>query len=123
MSRRTGRGRLHTRRPSFLLQYRKAPSTLVTLLPDVLFAYPAPEDVIVGEFSPLFADLGCATEGGCVEAAEDLEGDFTREYGKGIDANEMRELFGEERELREAAHGEDALKNQRTAWMRRRREI
>lgn len=39
------------------------------------------------------------------------------ENGKGIDTDDVGELVGEERKLRETAHGQQTLENQGTPWM------
>lgn len=83
----------------------------------MLFAYPAPENVVVGKAAPVSADLGCSAERGSVEKGEDLEGYFARKDDKGIDADEMAKLLCEERKLREAAHREDALKDELSPWV------
>ena len=78
----------------------------------MLFAYPAPEDVVVGEGAPASADLGSSAERGGVEQGEDLEGYFAGKDDKGVYADEMAELFCEEGQLGEAAHGEDAAEDE-----------
>ena len=106
-----------------LLKDREAPPALGALLPDVLLADAAPEDVIIGEALPQSADLGGAAEGGRVEIAENLKGDFVREDGEGVYPDQMRELLGEEGELGEAAHGEQAVEDEGPARVGRGREV
>lgn len=86
-------------------------------MPDVLFAYPAPENVVVGKATPVSANLGCSAKRGGVEKGEDLEGYFARKDDKGVDADEMAQLFCEEGKLGEAAHGEDAPKDELSPWV------
>lgn len=80
----------------------------MTLLADMLFAYSPPENVIVCETTPTSAHLCSSAEGSRVEICENLERYLAGQDGKGIDADELAELFGEEGELREAAHCKDA---------------
>ena len=53
-----------------------------------------------------------AAEGDAIEIVESLEGDLARQGGEGIDADVERELLGEVGEQEEAAHGEDAAKDE-----------
>lgn len=86
---------------------------------NVLFAYFAPENVVICESTPSSTHLCCSTEGNGVEMCEDLEGYFAGENGEGVDADELAELFGEEGELREAAHGKDAPEDEFSSGVRR----
>ena len=83
----------------------------------MLFAYPAPENVVVGKATPVSANLGCSAKRSGVEKGEDLEGYFARKDDKGVDADEMAKLFCEEGKLGEAAHGEDAPKDELSPWV------
>src|SRR5882762_5381342 len=77
-----GRGGRHVDMAA-ALEDGEAPATFAALLADVLFAYAAPEDVVVGEGLPAAADLGCAAEGHGVEASEHFEGDLAGKDGEG----------------------------------------
>lgn len=72
------------------LKNRKTPTTLETLLSNMLFADTAPENVIVRERLPLLANLCSAAERSRIEVPENFEGNFAREDGEGIDTDEMR---------------------------------
>jgi hypothetical protein len=61
----------------------------------MLSAHTTPEKIIVREGFPLFGYLGGFAEGYGVEVAEDAEADFTGEEGEWIDADDLREGFGE----------------------------
>lgn len=78
----------------------------------MLLADSPPQDIIVRKTFPLLAHLGSPTERSGIEACEDSEGHFVGENGEGIDPDNVGELVDEERELREAAHCQQALKNQ-----------
>ena len=95
----------------------------MTLLPNVLLTYTLPDDVVVRQALPPLGDLRCPTQRGRIQVAEDLETDFSRKDGKGVDADEVGELLGQQGELGEAAHGEEALEDEGPAGMRRGREI
>ena len=75
----------------------------------MLFAYPA----------PVSADLSSSAEGGGVKQGEVLEGYFAGKDDKGVYADEMAELFCEEGQLGEAAHGEDAAEDELPVGVRR----
>ena len=105
------------------LENRQAPAALAALLADVLLADAPPENIVVREALPPPADLRGAAEGDGVEIAEDLEGDLARQGGEGVDADEEGELLGEEGELGEAAHGEDAAEDELAAGVGRGGEI
>ena len=71
----------------------------------MLLADSPPQYVIIGKTAPLLADLSSSTEGSGVEVGKDPEGNFVGKDGEGVDPNNVGELVGEERELREATHG------------------
>ena len=58
---------------SALFEDGKPPPALQALLPDVLLADPAPEDIVVGEALPALADLGSTAKRLGVEIPEDLQ--------------------------------------------------
>jgi len=85
----------------------------------VLLAYAAPEDVVVGEGLPPLAHLGSAAEGGGIEIGQDLERHLAGEHAEWVDADQLAELFCEQGKLRETAHGENALEDEFSPWVRR----
>ena len=84
----------------------------------MLLADPSPKDVVVGQAPPLAAHLSGPAERGRIEIAEDLERDFTRKDSERVDADQVSELLGEERQLGETAHGEEPMENEGAARMR-----
>ena len=89
----------------------------------MLLANATPQDVVVRKVLPLASYLGGAAQGSGVEITEYFQTDLTGEDCKGIDADEMRELLGEQRELGEAAHGEEALEDEGPLGMRGGRKV
>lgn len=73
--------------------------------------------------SPLLADLSGPTEGSGVEVGKDSEGNFVGKNREGVNPNDVGELVGEERQLRETAHGQQTLEDQGTPGMGRSGEI
>lgn len=85
----------------------------------MLFAYSTPENVVICKTTPASAHLCCPAEGSGIKICKNLEGYFAGEDGEGVDANELTELFGEEGELREAAHRKDASEDELSSGVRR----
>lgn len=65
----------------------------------MLSAHPPPEKVVVGETLPVPRDLNGTTEREGVKVGEDLERDLAREERERVEADEVMDLSGEEREL------------------------
>jgi hypothetical protein len=78
---------------------------------NVLFTHLVPYNIVISKQSPSPTNLGGLAERRCVEIAEDLEPEFWRKKGEKVDVDHIPHLNGEEGELREAAGGEDALKD------------
>jgi hypothetical protein len=78
----------------------------------VLFTHLVPHNIIVGKESPAPTDLGCFAKRCGVEVAEDLESKFWGKEGEKVDIDHVPHLYGEKGELRKAAGGEDALKDE-----------
>jgi hypothetical protein len=108
---------------SFLLQHRKTPAALVTSLSDVLLADASPEDIVVGQAAPSLGYLSSTAKGGGVQVLEYLERNFLRENDEGVDANQVGQLLCQKRQLRETAHGQQAMEDEGPSAVRRRREI
>ena len=89
----------------------------MTLLTDVLLADVSPKYVVVGQAFPLSVDLRRAAKRGGVKVAEDLETHFARKNSERVYTDEGAELFREERELGEAAHGQEAAKDEGATGM------
>ena len=65
----------------------------------MLLADPPPEDIVVGQSSPLLAYLRGAAQGDSVEVLENLEGDFSGEDCEWVETDEIGELLAEKGEL------------------------
>ena len=84
----------------------------------MLFADAAPENIIIRQTPPLPAHLSGAAQGCGVEIAEDFQRDLTGKHHEGVYPDDMGQLFGKERQLREAAHRQEALQNECAPRMR-----
>jgi hypothetical protein len=78
----------------------------------MLLAHPVPHDVVVGHLSPPPTNFGgCAQRRG-VEKTKDLEAQLVGQGGNKVDLDEIADVGRDERELWEAACGENALEHE-----------
>jgi len=73
--------------------------TLCALALNVLGAHASPEDVVVGELSPVARDLDGLAKAEWVEEREHLERDLPREECERVEPDELVRLGREHREL------------------------
>jgi hypothetical protein len=78
------------------VQKRQAPSTLVALPSDMLFAHAMPYNVIVSQCSPSGRYLGSAAERGGVEITQNFEGKLSGESCQVIDSDQFADAGRDE---------------------------